>query len=82
MKLKAVFLNCTLKKSPVVSNTEALIKKVVSEYKKLDVTSEVVRVVDYQIPFGVSSNEGVGDEWPKILKKLQVSDIIIIAAPI
>jgi multimeric flavodoxin WrbA len=82
MKLKAVILNCTLKKSPAVSNTQALIEKVVNEYKKLDVTSDVIRVADYNIPFGVSSNEGAGDEWPKVLKKLLAADIIIIAAPI
>lgn len=80
--MKAIILNCTLKKSPAVSNTEALIKKVVKLYKAEGVTSEVVRVVDYNIPFGVSSYEGKGDEWPKILKKLLASDIIIIAAPI
>jgi multimeric flavodoxin WrbA len=82
MNFKAVILNCTLKKSPAVSNTQALIEKVVKEYKKLDVTSEVIRVVDYQIAFGVSSDEGAGDEWPKILKRIKASDIIIIAAPI
>jgi len=82
MKLKAVILNCTLKKSPQVSNTQALIDKVVAEYIKLDVASEVIRIVDYHIPFGVSSNEGAKDEWPKILKKLLAADIIIIAAPI
>ncbi|MGI8419150.1 MAG: flavodoxin family protein [Candidatus Levyibacteriota bacterium] len=82
MKLNAVFLNCTLKKSPALSNTDALIQKVVKEYKKLDVTSEVIRVVDYNIPFGISSDEGPGDEWPKILKQLKAADIILIASPI
>lgn len=80
--MKAVILNCTLKKSPAVSNTDALIKKVVKEYKKLGVTSEVIRVVDYNIPFGVSSYEGKGDEWPEILKKIKTCDILIIATPI
>ena len=82
MSLKAIILNCTLKKSPTVSNTEALISKVVDLYKKLDTISEVIRVVDYNIPFGVSSDEGKGDQWPAILKKIKASDIIIIAAPI
>ncbi len=80
--MKTVILNCTLKKSPAVSNTEHLIKKVVKEYKKLGVTSEVIRVVDYNIPFGVSSYEGKGDEWPKILKKIKAAQILIIASPI
>jgi multimeric flavodoxin WrbA len=82
MKVKSLILNCTLKKSPEISNTEALIKKVVIEYKKLDVVSEIIRVVDYKIPFGVSSNEGKGDEWPKILEKIKGCDIFIIACPI
>lgn len=80
--MKAVILNCTLKKSPAVSNTEHLIKKVVKEYKKLGVTAEVIRVVDYKILFGVSTYEGKGDEWPKILKKIKAANILIMASPI
>src|SRR5438105_3840094 len=82
MKFRAVILNCTLKKSPQVSNTGALIKKVVKHFKMLGVDSEVIRVVDYNIPFGVSSDEGKGDEWPQILKKIKACDIFIIATPI
>ena len=37
MKLKAVILDCTLKKSPEVSNTRALIDKVVELMKPLAV---------------------------------------------
>lgn len=82
MALKAVILNCTLKKSPEVSNTRALTDKVIELLKPLGVESEVVRVVDYNIPFGVSSHEGDGDEWPLILKKLVAADIVIIGTPI
>lgn len=82
MAIKAVILNCTLKKSPAISHTEALIDKVVQEYKKLDVDSEVIRIVDYHIPFGVTSNEGAGDQWPKILEKIKACNIFIIATPI
>ncbi len=82
MALKAVILNCTLKKSPQVSNTRALIDKVIELMKPLGVESEVIRVVDYNIPFGVSSHEGDGDEWPSILKKLRAADIVIIGTPI
>ena len=59
-------LNCTLKKSPEVSNTEALIRKVVDLMTPLGVESEIIRVVDYAIPFGVVSDLGPGDEWPPI----------------
>ena len=63
MEMKALFLNCNLKKSPQVSNTRALVDKVVAIFKELGVESEVVRVVDHKVAFGVSSDEGEGDEW-------------------
>jgi multimeric flavodoxin WrbA len=80
--LKAVILNCTLKKSPEVSNTEALIRKVVDLMRPLGVESEIVRVVDHTIPFGVESDLGDGDEWPLIYAKLKTADIVIIGTPI
>lgn len=82
MTLKALFLNCTLKKSPQVSNTRALIDKVAALMGALGVKSEVVRVVDYNILFGVSSDEGAGDEWPIILEKIKTADILVIGTPI
>lgn len=81
-KLRAVFLNCTLKRSPAVSNTEALARKVIEWFDHMDVTSEIVRVVDYHVPFGVSSFEGEGDEWPIILEKIKAADIIVMCTPI
>lgn len=82
MSLKALFLNCTLKKSPKVSNTRALIDKVAALMEALGIESEVVRVVDYNILFGVSSDEGSGDEWPIILEKIKAADILVIGTPI
>jgi len=82
MKLKALFLNCTLKKSPKTSNTEAFIEEGEKVFQDLDVSTEVVRVVDHDVKFGVTSDEGNGDEWPKILKKVKAADIVILATPI
>lgn len=81
-ELKAVFLNCTLKKSPEVSNTEALARKVVEWFDRMGVESEIVRIVDYNVPFGVTSYEGEGDEWPLILDKIKAADIIVMCTPI
>lgn len=75
-------MNCTLKKSPQISNTRALIDKAVDLFRELGVESEVVRVVDYKVAFGVSSDEGEGDEWPLILEKVKACDILVIASPI
>lgn len=82
MALKALILNCTLKPSPAKSNTDALIGHVIEQYQKLDVEAETLRVVDYQVKFGVSSDEGSGDQWPEILAKIKACNILIIASPI
>jgi multimeric flavodoxin WrbA len=82
MHLKAVLLNCTLKKSPAVSNTQALMDIVIETLEGLDVECESIRIVDHNIPFGVSSDEGPGDEWPPILEKIVAADILIIGMPI
>lgn len=82
MKLKAVLLNCTLKKSPEVSNTEALMDIVIGHLRSLDVECEVIRPVDFDIPFGVESDMGDGDQWPLILQKIVAADILIMGMSI
>ena len=68
--MKALIINCTLKKSPSISNTQALIDKAVKILQKENIETEVVRLVDYDIKPGTSTDEGDGDEWPLILQKL------------
>jgi len=74
--LKALGLNCTLKKSPERSHTEALMGRVFSLLSEHGVETELLRPVDYPIAFGVSSDEGDGDEWPQILDKIKAADIM------
>lgn len=81
-ELRAVFLNCTLKRSPAVSHTEALMDRVVEWFDSMDVTSEMIRVVDQNVAFGVSSDEGEGDGWPPILERIKAADIIVVGTPI
>jgi multimeric flavodoxin WrbA len=81
-KLKALVLNCTLKKSPQESNTEALIDIVTSTFDDLGVAHETIRPVDYNIPFGVVNDMGDGDEWPQILDKILAADIVIMGMSI
>ena len=82
MELRALILNCTLKKSPAISNTQALIDKAVALFAERNVAAETIRVVDHYIPFGVSSKEDEKDEWPVILDKIKSCDILIIGSPI
>lgn len=82
MGLKAVFLNCSLKSSPETSNTDLLIKKTADLYLQRGVKSKVIRVVDFKVAFGNTSDEGEGDDWPLILDEIKGSDIMILATPI
>ncbi len=84
--LKAVFINCTLKKSPNASNTDGLIEVSEKIMKKHGVTTEVIRAVDYIIPPGVypdMTKKGWDkDDWPMIAQKVLDADILVIASPI
>src|ERR671917_1090553 len=80
--MKAVLLNCTLKESPAPSNTQALMDHVIEHLESLDVDCETIRVVDYNVKFGVSNDEGGGDEWPRILEKILAANILIIGTSI
>jgi multimeric flavodoxin WrbA len=81
-KMKALLINCTLKRSPETSNTQALINKAVRILQKENADTEVLRLVDYDIKPGTSTNEGDGDEWPLILEKIKGCDIFIIGTPV
>lgn len=81
-KLKAIFLNTSLKDSKEPSHTEGLMKEVQAIYKGKDVDSEMIRVADYNIALGVEEDMGNGDEWPTIFEKVMESDIVIIGTPI
>jgi len=79
--MKAIVLNCTLNRSPAVSNTEALAQVVIDVLEQHGVETELIRVVDREVKPGVSSDEGEGDEWPAIRDKLVASEILVLASP-
>lgn len=80
--IKAIILVCTLSPFPKKSSSELLANEVAGEMKKLDVQSEIIRVVDFNVKFGVEKDMGNGDEWPKIRESVVNSDILIISTPI
>ena len=82
MALKAVFLNCSLKSSEEESNTEGFMKDVQVHYNQLGVESEIIRLADYYIAFGVEEDMEDGDEWPEILELVKDADILIIGTPL
>jgi multimeric flavodoxin WrbA len=79
--MRAVVIGCTLKPTPSPSNTEALAKVVVDELRERGVEVEVIRAADLNIPPGVETDVGPGDDWPQVHRKLLAAEILIMASP-
>ena len=43
---------------------------------------DIVRVVDHDVRFGVTTDKGDGDEWPAIRERMLDADIVVVATPI
>lgn len=80
--LRALVLVCTLKPSPAESSSSLLGSQVLRALEPHGVTGEVVRVVDHDVRFGVTTDEGDGDEWPALREKMLAADILVVATPI
>jgi multimeric flavodoxin WrbA len=84
--LSALYINCTLTKSPAKSHTQLLIDVSKSIMEKHGVQTESIRAIDHDIASGVypdmTEHGWASDEWPSIYKKVQKADILIIAGPI
>ena len=84
--LKAVYVNCTLKRSPEVSNTDGLMQVSREIMAGQGVSVETVRLADHQIAFGVqpdmTEHGWKRDDWPKIWGKVRVADILVVGSPI
>lgn len=84
--LSAMFINCTLKKSPEVSNTEGLVDASAAIMLKHGVSVEVLRAVDHDIATGVypdmTEHGWASDAWPDIYPQVLASDILVVAGPI
>lgn len=80
--LKALFLNCSLKSSDDLSNTEGFMNDVQVHYNQLGVESEIIRLADCQIALGIQEDMGGTDQWHSILEKVKAADILIIGTPI
>ncbi|MCH2546439.1 MAG: flavodoxin family protein [Alphaproteobacteria bacterium] len=76
-------LNCTLKRDNSPSSTDLLLQQVLDEFKDFaGASGEIIRMSQLTIHPGVSSDEGDGDEWPKIRQKIVDSDVLLVGTPI
>ena len=84
MSVKAIAINCSLKKSSgEPSSTDAMIALLREKFSNHDVEiTETLRIADYNVLPGVTSDEGDGDDWPELRTKILAHDILIFGGPI
>lgn len=82
MSLSVIALNCTLKRGEEASSTDKLLREALTEFQKLGVQGELVRIANLDIKPGVTSDEGEGDDWPKLRQRILSCDILMIGTPI
>jgi multimeric flavodoxin WrbA len=80
--LTCFVLNCTLKSSPAKSSAELLGSQVLEAFGALGVSGSIERVVDHDVRFGVSTDEGDGDGWPVLRQKMLDADVFVLVTPI
>ena len=84
MSLKAIAINCTLKRDArEPSSTDLMIDIIGAEMAKHGVElTETLRLSSFNILPGVTSDEGAGDDWPDLRRRILAADILIFGTPI
>ncbi|MER7949492.1 flavodoxin family protein [Streptomyces sp. NPDC096079] len=84
--LSALYVNCTLKRSPEVSNTEGLVERSRSVMEAQGVSTSLVRAVDLDIATGVwpdmTEHGWASDAWPELYERVMAADILVLCGPI
>ncbi|HUR85288.1 MAG TPA: flavodoxin family protein [Solirubrobacteraceae bacterium] len=84
--LRALYINCTLKRSPETSHTQGLADTSIALMREQGVEVEVIRAIDHDIATGVwpdmREHGWDHDDWPEIHEKVMASDILVLLSPI
>ncbi len=84
--LRAMFVNCTLKRSPETSNTQGLIDRSVALMEREGGRVDQIRAVDHDIATGVypdmTEHGWPSDEWPQLFERILAAHILVVAGPI
>ncbi len=80
--LSAIGLNCTLKRNDEESSTGLLLARIGEAFKTHGVSFESVRVAPLNVLPGVTSDEGPGDDWPALRRRILEADILVLGTPI
>ena len=86
MKLRAVFLNCTLKPSPEPSHTQALMERAQAIMEANGVAVDTIRAADHDIATGVlpdmTAQGAARDDWPALRRRVLDAHILVLGTPI
>lgn len=84
--LTALFINCTLKKSPDESHTRGLMDIAAGIMERNQVSVETVRAIDHNIAVGVwpdmTEHGWDHDDWPMLYEKVRAADILVLGSAI
>ena len=84
--LRAVYINCTLKKSPEISQTQGLMDRSIAVMEANGVTVERFRAVDFDIPVGadpdMTEHGWEDDQWPELYAAVKSANILVLGTPI
>ena len=83
--LRAIFINCSIKKDKAESHTQRLIDRAAGVMRREGVQVDEIYALDYKIAFGMledGAEIGVEDDWPKIQKRIMAADILVLCSPI
>ena len=85
--LKALFLNCTLNRTPILSHTRGVIDIAKNIFEVNGVKTKVIRPVDYEIPAGLGldmskTDEWDKDDWPQIQAEIDATDILVVCTSV
>jgi multimeric flavodoxin WrbA len=84
--LRALFVNCTLKRSPEISHTQALGDRSIAIMQRNGVTVDTIRAVDHHIATGIypdmTEHGWAHDAWPAIHERVMAADILVLLSPI
>ncbi|WP_239309018.1 flavodoxin family protein [Rhodanobacter sp. FDAARGOS 1247] len=75
-------MNCTLKRGPETSSTQKILDQVLQDLHSFGVDISDTRVVDHDVRPGVKTDEGDGDAWPALRRKVLDANILVLATPI
>jgi len=86
-ELTAVYINCTLKRSPELSHTQGLMDRSIQLMRLQGVTVDSLRLIDQDVATGIypdmREHGWETDGWPEVVWPLvEAADILVIGGPL